>query len=259
MPELPDLQVFSQNLTEKLKGKKLKTVRVKNKKKLTASERKLNDAIGKHKLIVVQREGKELHFKFTNGQVLGLHLMLRGKLHYFENKNEERFTILEMEFSDGTGLAMTDYQGQATPSLNPVVKDSPDALSPRMNFTFLRNMLNNSRASIKNFLLDQSIVRGIGNAYADEILWEARISPFSISNKIPDKAIRKLSKAIRKVLQSATRHIARTHPEIIGGEVRDFLKIHNAEKKVSPTGAEIMIRKAGARKTYYTDEQEMFV
>lgn len=258
MPELPDLQVFSQNLTKKLKGSKLKTIRIRNKKKLAVPEKKLKYALQNQRLIRVRREGKELYFEFGNGQVLGLHMMLRGKLHYFEKKNEERFTILEMEFSDGTGVSMTDYQGQATPSLNPVVKDSPDALSPQVNFKFLKSKLNNSRAAIKNILLDQGVIRGIGNAYADEILWEAGISPFSISNKIPDEAIRKLARAIRRVLQAAIKRIVHTHPDIIGGEVRDFLRIHNGKNNVSPGGAVIRIKKAGARKTYYTDEQEIF-
>jgi len=257
MPELPDLQVFSKNLTKQLVGKKLQKVTVVNKKKLKTPEAKLKKAIEKQQLKKIERVGKELHFSFANGNVLGLHLMLKGKLYLFEKKNEQKYTIIELLFDDDTGLAMTDFQGQATPTLNPEERDAPDALSKEVNYSFLKEQLK-TKAIIKNVLLDQHVLRGIGNAYADEILWKAGISPFSISNKIPDAKIKLLAKTIRTVLQNAEKQILKTHPDIIAGEVRDFLDIHNSKKKVSPTGGAILHATAGSRKTYYTEEQELF-
>lgn len=105
--------------------------------------------------------------------------------------------------------------------------------------------------------MDQQVVRGIGNAYADEILWNARISPFSKAEKIPASKIRSLASSVRKVLTRAEKQISKEEPGIIGGEIRDFLDIHNAKEKRSPTGA-LIRKKAGTRKTYYTDEQELF-
>ena len=99
---------------------------------------------------------------------------------------------------------------------------------------------------------------GIGNAYADEILWEARISPFSICSKIPDSGIKAIVKSIKSVLEDAVQQILKTQPNIISGEVRDFLKIHNSKKKESPTGGKIHNKMIGGRITYYTDEQELF-
>ena len=106
--------------------------------------------------------------------------------------------------------------------------------------------------------MDQQVLRGIGNAYADEILWEAGISPFSVSNKIPAEKVKELAKAIKKVLKDAEKQIVKSHPDIITGEVRDFLKIHNAKKKESPTGAAIEHGTVNSRKTYYTKEQELY-
>ena len=106
--------------------------------------------------------------------------------------------------------------------------------------------------------MDQKIIRGIGNAYADEILWHAGISPFSVSNKIPDVAIKKLAKSIKVVFSKAEKMILKTDPEIIGGEVRDFLDIHNADKTHSPTGARIQKDDSSGRKTYYTSEQTLW-
>src|SRR5204863_491979 len=111
-------------------------------------------------------------------------------------------------------------------------------LSPVVDEKFLANALK-SRSTIKNVLLDQKVIRGIGNAYADEILWDAGISPFSVGNKIPPAYIRALAKSIKKVLKNAEKQIRKHHPDIIAGEVRDFLFIHNAQKKESPGGVTI--------------------
>jgi formamidopyrimidine-DNA glycosylase len=257
MPELPDLQVFSRNLTKLLKDKKVKEVRVTNTKKLKVPVKKLKEAVEGKKLLKVVRDGKELHFIFNNNAVLGLHLMLRGKLHFFEGDHSEKFAIIELRFSDKTGLVMTDFQGQATPTLNPPEHDGTDALAPAMNLRFFKSTLEKSKASIKNLLLDQHAIRGIGNAYADEILWEARVSPFSIASKIPPAQVKALHKAIGKVLKAAEKTILKKEPEIISGEVRDFMKIHNPKKKESPTGAVIQVQAAG-RKTYYTAEQVLY-
>ncbi|MFZ6012738.1 MAG: DNA-formamidopyrimidine glycosylase family protein [Bacteroidota bacterium] len=258
MPELPDLQVFSRNLTRKLSGMTLQKVKVLNGKKLNVSAKKLSESLEGQKLVQVFRDGKELHFEFKNGNVLGLHLMLRGELYIFENKNDRRFTIIELHFKDGVGLAMTDYQGQATPALNPEPRQALDALSKEVNFAFLKELLGRSKAIVKNLLLDQKMIRGIGNAYVDEILWEAGISPFSVSNKIPEPKVKALAKSIKAVLQQAEKNIIKTNPDIISGEVRDFLKIHNFKKTHSPTGAAIEVKTTGARKTYFTQEQELF-
>ena len=74
------------------------------------------------------------------------------------------------------------------------------------------------RTNIKTFLLDQKNIRGIGNAYADEILWEAGISPLSVCNKIPDKKIKEMAKAISFVLEDAEKQIRKAQPDIISGE-----------------------------------------
>ncbi len=258
MPEIPDLQVFSQNLTRRLSGKRVEKIHAIVKTKLKTNEKELQGALQGSTLISVHREGKELYFKFDNGNVLALHMMLKGELRYYERKNEHKFTILELLFDDGTGVAMTDFQRQATPTLNPAPREAPDALSDQAGYEFLKDMLSQSKTPVKKRLTDQRVLRGIGNAYADEILWHARISPFAVSNKIPDDAIKRLSKSIKTVFAKAEDAIRKSNPDIIGGEVRDFLSIHNPEKTHSPTGQRILVVESGGRKTYYTQEQEMF-
>lgn len=257
MPELPDLEVFSANLNRELKGKVLKEIKVSGKAKLNVTKRKLTQLLKGQKLSNVFREGKMLYFYFGNKNILALHMMLRGKLYRVEDGKPAPYTLFELIFEGDKRIGLADYQGNAHAILNPEETEVPDALDKQVNQKFWQEKLQ-SRAGIKNILLDQHIVRGIGNAYADEILWESGISPFSTANKIPPAAIKRLAKAIPKVLKHAVKQIRKESPKIIGGEIRDFLQVHNAKRKKSPGGAPIKVATKGGRKTYYTNEQQLF-
>ncbi|NCD71300.1 DNA-formamidopyrimidine glycosylase family protein [Mucilaginibacter agri] len=255
MPELPDLQVFARNLDKKLGGKALKEISTTS-KKLNVSAHELQHALRNETLKKVYREGKELYFDF-GAHILALHLMLHGQLFLFEGKNDNKYTVVELHFTDGSGLALTDFQSAATPTLDPDKKDAPDALDESVTPKWLTDQLQKKRTVIKNLLLDQKFIRGIGNAYADEILYDAGISPFSIANKIPEEKIKELAKSITHVLTHAEKEITKAKPDIISGEFRDFLQVHHTRKKETPKGEKILI-KDGTRKTYYTEGQTLY-
>ncbi|WP_433903225.1 Fpg/Nei family DNA glycosylase [Sphingobacterium puteale] len=256
MPELPDLQAFSSNLTKMLKGKTIENATIHNKQKIKVSENSLQGLIGK-KLIKVYREGKRLYFDFGQEAVLSLHLMLHGKLVYSEDENP-KYTLVAMKFEGGKTLAITDFQKMANIELNPGPSEGIDALSPKLTAKVLSELLKSSKAKIKTLLMDQKVIGGIGNAYADEILYEAAISPLSIANKIPDKQVQHLAKAIKYVLESAEKQILQEQPDIINGEVRDFMKVHIKNAYTDKKGNEILQTKIGGRTTYYTEQQEVF-
>ena len=116
-----------------------------------------------------------------------------------------------------------------TVRVNPIPSSVPDALD--VDETYLRRKIaERSRVRAKPFLMDQAIIRGIGNAYADEILWQARISPKSTVGRIPDHVIDDFLMSIRSVLTEAIEEIKRQSPEAISGEVRDFLRVHNSKR-----------------------------
>ncbi|MFL5742975.1 MAG: DNA-formamidopyrimidine glycosylase family protein [Flavisolibacter sp.] len=257
MPELPDIEVFSRNLTRMYGGKKLSRIKVVNNKNIKDSQKELSKALEGEKLKEVYRSGKELRFLFAQNKIVGVHLMLTGDLIPFEGKNERKSTKVEFHFEDGMNLALTDRFKNAFIKLNPQDKEGIDALDPKLNYRFLKQALNR-KAAIKNVLLDQNVIRGIGNGYSDEILWLTRISPFSKANAIPDEKIRELAKNIKKVLKKATDKIYKNYPGLVHGEVRDFMEIHTAKKDKTPTGATIKIAKRGMLKTYYTDEQILY-
>src|SRR4051794_17166192 len=113
MPEIPDIEVFSINLKKRFKGKTLTDFIVVNTKKLTNSAEELARALKGTILEDVYRSGKEFRLKFSNGNILGMHLMLTGDIYPFENKNEQKQTIVEFHFQDGTGFALTDFMKNA--------------------------------------------------------------------------------------------------------------------------------------------------
>ncbi|TDQ09214.1 Fpg/Nei family DNA glycosylase [Pedobacter metabolipauper] len=258
MPELPDLEIFAVNLEKRFKNKTLEKLEVIVPKRLNVSETELKEALEGHQLQAVLREGKTMQLHFGGGNVLGLHLMLHGEIRLVEKDDQVKFRIIEFHFKGDNSFALTDFQKMATPTLNPEPSEVPDALSKDFTITYLKELLSKKKIQIKTLLMDQHLIRGIGNTYADEILWHTRISPFSIAKAIPEKKVKDLYQGIEEVLRKEIMQLTRAIPDSFNAEVKDFLKIHNPDLKHSPTGHEIKIDKIGGRKTYYTDEQVQY-
>jgi formamidopyrimidine-DNA glycosylase len=256
MPEIPDLNIFCTNLAGRLVGKTLTNIGILVPRRLKTPEAGFKAALEEQRLTAINRVGKQLYFEFTNNHVLSLQLMLYGSMHWYEDKNENRFTIAEMQFSDGTGLAITDWQKAVILSLDPEVSTVPDAM--HLPDGYLEKALKGKSKPIKTVLQEGKVVQGIGNAYVDEILYAAKISPFSIAAKIPEKTIAVLTKEIKQVLTEAEAHILKNFPDTITEKERDFLKVHLPKHKLTPKGEEILVAEIAKRKTYYTAGQELF-
>lgn len=257
MAELPDLTVYAEILSRRFVGKTLKDLDVKVSKKLNVPVKELQSAILGKKLTAVSRYGKTLHFEFSGATVLQIHLMLRGELVLLNNENADpKYKILGFMFTGAEGFAVVDILRQATPTLHPEQAKSPDALELKLED--LVAMLSKSKKMVKEVLMDQKKMRGIGNSYADEILWHARISPFSIANAIPEMAVKNLFSSLEKVLKEAIGEIAKENGDELHGELRDVMKVHGAKIEKSPGGAVIKSEKIGGRTSYFTDEQELY-
>ena len=256
MPEIPDLNIFRRNLAKRLVEKTLSEINVIVNRRLKGSEAVLKDALEHQGLTAITRVGKELHLTFQNGHVLSLHLMLHGTMYWYKGKNENRFIIAELLFTDGTGLAITDWQKAVILTLDPKPVTVPDAMD--MPRGYLKKALTSSSRSIKTVLTDGKTVQGIGNAYVDEILYAAKISPFSKADKIPEEQVKVLTKAIKAVLTHAERHISQHFPDTITEKERDFLQVHRPKQKLTLAGEEILTAEIDKRKTYYTASQQLF-
>jgi formamidopyrimidine-DNA glycosylase len=256
MAELPDLTVFAQILTRKFKGQVLAELEITEARKLNVSAMAMKSALEGRELTEVRRSGKTLQLLFGDDQVLGLHLMLRGELVELTNEETPRFQILAFHFKGGDGFAVIDLQKHATPTLQPVAVAAPDALA--MDETYFTGLLAKKRTVVKTLLMDQKLMRGIGNSYADEILYHAGISPFSIARSIPEKTAVKLFNSVRTVLERAIRDIAEANGDELTGELKDFMQLHNPALEVTAKGEPVKKDKIGGRTTYYTDSQELF-
>lgn len=267
MPELPDLSVISKNLNQSFANKRVKEFNIFKDKKLNSSISEFKSDIENQLLESVVRNGKELLLTFSNKKQLGIHLMLKGEIHLLSEPNikhkvfELVFDTLQQGnlFGDNDGFSITDTMAQAKPILNPPKSSIPDALDGAFNFDYLKSVLSNSKkSSIKKVLKNQDIVRGIGNAYIDEILWAAKVSPLSDGFKIPDEFIAKIVESTKEILKNAISEISTISPNLISGEIRSFLKIHNPAKNESPTGFLIKTIEIDTKKTYFTEEQILF-
>lgn len=261
MPELPDLQIFSNNLKKKISDKKIVSVEVFNKSKLNVDTSVVKSKLLETKIVDIVREGKELYFQLENNDVFSVHLMLNGKFDIcaLSEISNIKYKILSMSFEDEQALVVSDFQGLCKITFNPTVTDVPDALGESFTFEYLlKTVKDNQRKNVKAFLINQDIIKGIGNAYADEILWKADISPESTVGKIPEENLRLLFDAISHVLKDAIVNIENISPDIISGEERSFLKVHNPKKKQTDEGEEILIKKIASKTTYYTEKQQLF-
>jgi formamidopyrimidine-DNA glycosylase len=256
MAELPDLTVFANILTRRFGGKVLDHIEVTEARKLNVSAAKLKHALENRELTRVTREGKTLQFHFSGEQVLGLHLMLRGELVALESGETPRFQILAFRFANDEGFAVIDMQKQATPTLQPKPVDVPDALA--LDIYYFKALLAKKRTVIKTLLMDQKLMRGIGNSYADEILYHVGISPFSVANLIPSDFVGKLFKSIRTVLKKAISQISEANGDELSGELKDFMTIHSAKLEKTAKDELIKSDKIGGRTTYYTESQQLF-
>ncbi|MCG8572640.1 MAG: hypothetical protein MJB14_21115 [Spirochaetes bacterium] len=258
MPELPDLEVYAGNLTKQLSQKEVADVFVFAEDKCNASQEKLQQSLISARVDSFRRSGKEMHINFSNGQKIGIHLMLMGRFDIVSDLEPVPFKLLAIRFAKQY-LTVSDPKIWAKITLNPVESKVPDALSADFTPSYLvTKLMEKKTKQIKAFLIDQSIVRGIGNAYVDEILWEAKISPESKAGKLPSDVVNCLHHSICHVLQRSVKEILAINPDIINGEIREFMRVHNKNRQHCPNGFPIKVSKITSKTTYYTDEQRIF-
>ncbi len=258
MPELPDLRVYSENIKKLVFGKKVKETIVYSPKNIDCDIDTIASGIRGNAVSDVTAEGKEIFLMFDNGNSVGVHLMLNGKMHYITSTevNSIQNKVMGITFDDGYSLLISDFQKFCKIRYNPDKSDIPDVLSSEFTLDyFLKKAEQFKRKKIKAFLLDQKIMRGIGNAYADEILWKAKISPKSVTGKIPKINQEMLYITIKSVLLWSIGQIKKINPEMISGEERKFMQVHNPRLKFTKDKERIHVETISSKRTYYTDSQ----
>ncbi|HSR87976.1 MAG TPA: bifunctional DNA-formamidopyrimidine glycosylase/DNA-(apurinic or apyrimidinic site) lyase, partial [Pontiella sp.] len=155
----------------------------------------------------ISRAGKWMLFSLSSGRTLMVHLRMSGSF----SMSPGAYDRIELKLSDGRALYYRDPRkfGRWKLVADPEVvlgKLGPDALTPRFSLNYFSDAVGRRHRMIKPLLLDQSIVAGLGNIYADEALWEARIHPERLSDSLSAVELAALFKAIRQVLKVGVRN-----------------------------------------------------
>lgn len=259
MPELPDLHVFSINLKKKICNKTISSFALHSPKNCNVGTDELNNILIGNEIEDIVRGGKELFFHLKDGKQFSVHLMLHGRFAFCPSDEMQniKYKVFTLDFEGGESLAVTDFQKICKITFKPRPNKVPDALGTDFTYAYFEKVVrSNPEKNIKALLIDQKIVRGIGNAYVDEILWKANISPESVAGKIPMENLRTLYGAVRTILESAIESIQAIAPDIIAGEERSFLKVHG--KTVTEDGEPVICKQIASKKTYYIRKQQLF-
>jgi len=235
MPELPDLEHIKEVLSQRLEGKKVERVEVLRPLILRCLQQKLTSISEGKPLQSVQRRGKFLLLSFKGGTLV-FHLMLSGRLKLAQ-KGERRGSriCLILGFDSGQELRYFDpklmgrvylAQGEDFSGIPQFSELGPDALDEFPNLEEFKSRLRHFRGMLKNLLTNQRFLAGIGNAYADEILFAAHISPLRKTPGLSSGEVESLHRAICSVLTEAIGIIRERVGGRIDVEERGFLKVH---------------------------------
>ena len=207
MPELPDIVVYIEALEKRIQGSVLERVRIASPFLLRTAVPPLSSVEGK-KIVELRRLGKRICFGLEGDLWLVLHLMIAGRLHWYDEraKAAKGRNVAVFEFSTGS-LTLTEAGTQKRASLHVVEGEAGlDNLNPGGLEVFDATPEEFARAlrarnhTLKRALTDPRIFSGIGNAYSDEILFEAKLSPFTLTQKLTDKDAEQLFAAIKRTL-----------------------------------------------------------
>jgi formamidopyrimidine-DNA glycosylase len=211
MPELPDVEVYVENLATRIRGAPLERVRLSSPFLLRTAVPPLSEAEGK-RVMGVRRMGKRIVLALENDLFLVLHLMIAGRLRWLEpgEKPPGRITLALFDFPSGT-LAFTEAGSKKRASLH-VVRGAASLASFDMgglevgsaSLEAFRERLLSANHTLKRALTDPRLFSGIGNAYSDEILHRAKLSPIAMTLKLKPDDIERLHRATREVLAEWT-------------------------------------------------------
>lgn len=239
MPELPDLTVVAEELARRIAGRRVQSAEAPTPILVRATPAELG-ALADTTLGTARRRGKFLLLPFERDgaatRILAANPMLAGR--FWITRSGERVrarTGLRLRLEGGEELRYVDREmlGKlylvAPDALDEIPGWSemgPDADDPELTLEAFRQRIRRHPGELKPLLRNPRFVAGIGNAYSDEILWEARLAPFRRRSTLSDDQIADLYTSMRRVLADATDRLRDLVPPEIETQHREFLKVH---------------------------------
>jgi formamidopyrimidine-DNA glycosylase len=270
MPELPEVEIVARSLDRLVKRKRIGTAELLRERLAPDSPpKKFAKALRDTGINFVHRRGKHILFDLDNGKTLITHLRMSGRFMLLSPESEDpKFTHAVFYLDDETRLVFQDqrhfglmkivetarlYEAKELASL------APEPFSNDFSAKYLFETLRGSKRSIKEFLIDQTKVCGIGNIYASEALFLSGINPIKTANKITSPKAATLHAQIRGVLGEAielgkTQKIDRENigGSIYGNGVPVEWRVYDREGEPCINCETVIVRlKQGGRSTYY--------
>ena len=266
MPELPEVETIRLTLLQKLVGAKILSGEILHEKMvLGISPVEFLNRVATKTITGLERRGKYLLLELTEGLVIGIHLRMTGRLTVEKADFPiAKATYLRLLLDNGTELRFNDQRKFGKVFLfekgNPpqsLLKIGPEPLSPEFTVSVLKKRLGHRSLAIKKALLNQEIIAGIGNIYADEALYVSGIHPARPSNSLTVAEINSLFRAIRQVLRESIENRGTTFRDYRDGEGRSGsyqtkLKVYGQKGKECPIcGGLIVKMNFGGRGTHF--------
>ena len=262
MPELPEVETIRAQLAPRLQGRTFSSVEILDPRLTRPVDLfEVVEELEGDRVVAVERRGKYLLLRFDSGRALLVHLRMTGSFGFAPTSHER--AVIELD--DGTRLAYRDVRRFGTwlvlegAELEPYLatKNGPEPLGPRFTSNWLAGQLARRRAPLKAVLLDQRVVAGLGNIYADEALWRARLSPLRPANAVEPEETRRLVRAIRAALTTGIARQGSTlseyvTPEGSRGSMQDEFRVYGREGEPCPRcRTPIAKTRVGGRGTWF--------
>lgn len=262
MPELPEVQTVLDTLETKIKNRKIIDIKIRYSPIVDCPNSKFKKAlIGQH-FRNFKRRGKYLLFEMDDITLVS-HLRMEGKYFILDEKTPlSKHDHVLFYLDNGKQLRYNDVRKFGRMEL--IKKDNdylqfkklgPEPFSKYFNLKYCKEYLKDKKKPIKEVLLDQSFVAGIGNIYADEILFAMKVNPKTAANKLTDQNIKDLISNTKRILKRAIKAggtTIRSYTSSLGVTGRFQLKLNvHTMNKCKVCGKDIKKNVVGGRGTYY--------
>jgi formamidopyrimidine-DNA glycosylase len=207
VPELPDILAYFEALGQRVVGRRLESVRLASPFLIRSVSPPIREAAGK-RVLGLRRMGKRIVLELEGGLFLVLHLMISGRLHWKPRGSRlaGKMALAAFDFENGT-LTLTEAGSKKRASLHLVRGEEAlrqfdrGGVEPlEADLPAFREALTRENHSVKRALTDPRLFSGIGNAYSDEILHRARLSPAKWTSRLSEEEIERLHRAARETL-----------------------------------------------------------
>lgn len=267
MPELPEVETVKNTLKLQMLNKTIRYVKVIYNLVDYPDLDEFKNNIINQTIIDIKRRGKWLMFELNDYYLLS-HLRMEGKYH-IRSKNDKiekhehvifGFDDMELRYNDTRKFGKFHLiEKDKVYDIHPLNELGLEPWDDNLNISYLKEKYKNKKLPIKTVLLDQSIITGIGNIYADEILFLSRINPLKKCNELNDNELNNIIKYTKEVLEKAIELGGTTiksyeSSEGVHGRFQNNLLVHNHEgDKCKNCGTVIIKTKVNGRGTYYCE------